>query len=352
MPSSWELTARVDRASRALARLDGEATRIPNRGLVIRPLVTREAVESARLEGTHTIAARVLLQESGGSVGDPFEAQSNLEVINYLRALEDGRAWIADARPVGTQFIRALHATLLAGTRGAARGPGTFRSKQVAIGSEGDSLGTARFVPPPPEHVQPAIDDLVRFMTDPTPYPPLVAAGIVHYQFEAIHPFEDGNGRLGRLMIPLQLAVSGALVEPVLYLSPYFESRRSDYLEKLKRVSTHGEWQPWLEYFLDAVSAQADDARARSERVLALQEDYQQRARKSGRSSVLGIASDIAMARVVVTVRAVQNEARCDYKTARSALVRLEELGIVEPLGRSHPQRWWAREMVELVYEP
>jgi Fic family protein len=182
LTSTWPLAEKVDQAGRALARLDGQASRIPNKNFVIRPLVTREAMESARLEGTHTVVARVLLQEAVGPVDDPYESQSNQEVINYLGALADGQQWIAEGRPVTTQTIRGFHATLLNGTRGASKNPGQFRTTQVAIGTEGDDIESARFVPAPPEFVIDLMENWQAFLDKYSPYPPLIAAGIAHYQ--------------------------------------------------------------------------------------------------------------------------------------------------------------------------
>jgi Fic family protein len=189
---------------------------IQNKILIIRPLLTREAVESARLEGTHTHIVGVLRQEAGESPSDPIEASNNQEVINYLSATWHAESWLAEGRPLDLVLIRALHKDLLVGTRGEDKGPGRFRAGQVLIGAPGDTPERARFVPPPPQHVQPAVENLVAFLKNPAPYPALVAAAIAHYQFETIHPFEDGNGRLGRLLIPLQLTAAQAITQPLI----------------------------------------------------------------------------------------------------------------------------------------
>ena len=342
---TWELAASLERATRALSRLDGEALLIPNRPLVLRPLLTREAVESARLEGTHTHIAGVLLQEGAVPPSDPGEASNNQEVLNHLTASGDGERWIAEGRPINLMFLRSLHAVLLKG--GENRRPGEFRPGQVLIGAQGDSPERATFVPPP-EHVQAAIDDVLRYVKASTPHPPLIAAGVTHYQFETIHPFEDGNGRLGRLLIPLQLMAAGAISNPLIYLSPFFEARRDEYLQRLKAVSTNGAWIEWLLFFLDAVETQAIDAHARVERVLALQQRYRTIASQAS-SRVPLRAVDLIMERVIVTAPEVATFTACNYHTARGALDALTRMGIVEPLARSHPQRWWARELVSEI---
>jgi Fic family protein len=345
----WDLANRLNLAVASLAKLDGQASLIQNKILITRPLLTREAIESARLEGTHTLVASVLLQEAGGNPSDPAEARNNREVLNYLTASDVGERWLREGRPLNLVAIRGLHDMLLSGTRGEGSQPGQFRQNQVVIGAQGDDTSAARFVPPPPEQVQPAMDDLMAFLVKGSPYPPLITAGIAHYQFETIHPFEDGNGRLGRLLIPLQLMSIGAISQPLVYLSPYFEGRRDEYLRLLKNVSTDGNWHAWLNFFLDAVHSETEDARARVERVLALHEEYRERA-QTLRSKVPLTAVGLVMERVVVTVRQVARYVNCSYPTASSALTALGGLGIIEPVADTHPQQWIARELIESVY--
>jgi Fic family protein len=340
----------LDDASRALARLDGLAALIENKGLVTRPLLTREAMESARLEGTHTHIAGLLRQEAGDTPDDPTEMINNQEVINYSRASWRAEQWLAEGRPITAHLIRALHRELLVGTRGENRHPGDFRAIQVLIGAQGDTPEGARFVPPPPEYISPAMDNLMAFLEDSGPYPPLVAAGIAHYQFETIHPFEDGNGRLGRLLIPLHLAIAEASTQPIVYLSPYFESKRDQYLQLLKEVSTRNAWVTWLSFFLEAVRIQANDGRDRVERIQRLQQDYHGRAMKV-QSKIPALVVGFIMQRVIVTVREVAKYANCQYHTARAALETLQVMGIVEPVPDSQPQRWWATELIDEVYK-
>jgi Fic family protein len=348
--ASWELTRWLDQARASLATLDGKASLIQNRALVIRPLATREAMLSARLEGTHTHVTGVLLQEAAGPGSDLTEASNNQEVINYLLASELGQRWLAEGRPVNSFMLRSLHQVLLTRTRGERMNPGRLRTVQVLIGSPDDTPETARFVPPPPEHVQPAIEDLIRFVTENRTYPPLIAAGIAHYQFEVIHPFEDGNGRLGRLLIPLQLMAVKAIEYPLIYLSPFFEARRDVYLRRLKDVSTRGAWEEWLRFFLQAVHTQAIDALLRVTRILELHDAYRTRVSQL-RSRVPPIAVDLAMERTIVTVAELRDRANCDHKTAKSALDKLTELGIVKLMPPSHPQRWIAQELIDAVYD-
>lgn len=346
----WGLAADLDRAGRALAKLDGQASLIQNKALVIRPLATREAMLSARLEGTHTHVTDVLLQESAGPAKDPVEASNNQEVINYLRAASHGERWLAEGRPINSFLLRSLHEVLLFRTRGERMSPGSLRQRQVLIGTRDDSPETARFVPPPHEHVQPAIEDWIRFISSDQTYPPLIAAGIAHYQFETIHPFEDGNGRLGRLFIPLHLMSAGAVTHPLVYLSPFFEARRETYLDLLKAVSTQGAWIDWLRFFLQAVYTQAEDARLRVERILELHERYRLLASQQ-RSKGPILAVELVMESPVLTVADVSERTQYSYNAAKRTLETLTDLGIVRMMPPSHPQRWIAQELIDAVYE-
>jgi Fic family protein len=346
----WEFARELDRAGRSLAKLDGQASLIQNKALIIRPLATREAMLSARLEGTHTHVEGVLLQEVAGPARDPIEASNNQEVVNYLQASTQGERWLADGRPINSFLLRSLHEVLLRRTRGEKKSPGSFRQKQVLIGAHDDSPETARFVPPPPEQVPPAIENLVDFITVDKTYPPLIAAGIAHYQFETIHPFEDGNGRLGRLFIPLQLMATDAITYPLLYLSPFFEGRREEYLQRLKDVSIRGAWSEWLRFFLEAVYTQAEDARSRVERILALHDHYRVLASQQRSKGPL-VAVDLVMVLPLLTVADVQEQAQCSYHAAKRALDVLTDLGIVRLMPPSHPQRWIAQELIDAVYD-
>jgi Fic family protein len=347
---SWELAAALDRATRALATLDGQAQLIPNKALIVRPLLTREATLSAQLEGTHTQIAGVLLQGADVLPSDPSEELSNREVLNYLAASSQAERWLDEQRPISLTLLRGLHATLLTGTRGQRRRPGEFRPGQVVIGSQGSMPAQARFVPPHPEQVQPALDNLLRYIVDGVSHPPLIAAGIAHYQFETIHPFEDGNGRLGRLLILLHLLALGTVRTPLVYLSPYFEAHRDEYLQRLRDVSTDGSWVAWLLFFLNAVENQANDAYIRVERILALQQQYRAAALQIPSRVVLPTI-DFLMEHLIVTAPEVASHVGCTYATARSALDALVDVGITVRLSASHPQRWWAHDLVARMYE-
>jgi Fic family protein len=282
------------------------------------------------------------------------EEDSDLyEVLNYLRALDYGRQWVAEGRPLNLAFLRGLHAELMHGVRGQDRHPGAFRLTHVYIGDRLSGIEEARFVPPPPEQVPPLMEDLATFAARPTAtYGPLIDCGVIHYQFEAIHPFEDGNGRLGRLLIPLYLQAAGAMDRPALYLSSYFEARRETYISLLNIVSTRGAWKEWLLFFLDAVRSQAHDSRFRVQRTLDLQLRYRQLAQDVSSSRTALLAVDLIMDRIYVTVSALAKYAGATYPTARSAIDALVTAKILAPYGRVHgAQVWEARELLDQVYQ-
>lgn len=347
---SWDMMRANDQASRALGELSGQARIVANDSLILGPLLTREAIESNRIEGTHTVVGEVLLQRAAGPPRDHVRANENIEVLRYMETATSAAEAIAEGHPLNLYLVRSLHAQLLDDTRGASRHPGSLRTGYVFIGQDGDGLEGARFVPPPPEQVGPALDALMGFVQADPPLPPLVACALAHYQFETIHPFEDGNGRLGRLLIPVYLLAHGVIDRPLLYLSEYFEAHRDEYGARLKRVSTEGDWAGWAIFFLNAVFAQAVSARARADRVLELVADYRGRARAGTRTQTALAAIELIMERVYVSAPELATYAQRDYRTAKGALETLASLGIVAPVLDSYPQLWVAQELLDLIY--
>ena len=322
---------------------------MPNLALITRPFEWKEAIASNRIEGTYTEPMTVLLNDAGRVPTDPRSAADVEEVRRYFEAYGMGREMLAKGQPFSSFLVRALHEELLQGVRGAERNPGAVREVPIFIGDQGDGVSDARFVPPPPEHVGPLLDNWTAYMVEGARITPLIDAAIQHYQFEAIHPFEDGNGRLGRLLILLYFAREGLLERPVLYLSSYFEEHRDAYAALLKGVSTRGEWDAWVAFFLDAVESQARDASDRIEKVLALQDDFRDRV-KVLRSRAAMPAVDLVLERVVVTTRMLANYANVHFQTAQTALQELSRLGIVTPVDDSYPQAWASHELIEEVY--
>ncbi len=354
---SRDLMRAVERAGAAVGTLVGEAGVLALDGpisdrLITGPLVARDAVDSNRIEGTQTLVEDVLLQGRTGLAVDAVARDSQNEVLTAMAALRAGTAALADGQPFSSFLVRSLHRILIEGTRGSARHPGEFRTTQVAIGTAGEGLATASYVPAPPEHVAAAMEAMLRFATSQSELGPLVAAALLHYQFEAIHPFEDGNGRLGRLLVPLHLLAVGAIDRPVVYLSSALEAKRDEYITRLRRVSFHGEWDAWITFFLTAVEASSVDARERIRRVSDLRRRYREAVAGASRSKLPLLAVDIVMDAVYITAPELAAAlGAVDYKSARSALAVLAEAGVVTEIAESYPQRWVSRELLEAAYK-
>lgn len=344
---SNENLLRLADAEAALGRLAGAARLLPDPQLLVGPYLRREAVASTRIEGTQASLVEVFDAEAGDQA---FNADIE-EVVNYLQAMEAGLTRL-QTLPVSTRLVREMHAVILAGARGQERLPGELRRTQNWVGPPGATIETATFVPPPPEEVGPLLDDLERFVHDEPKAPPLVQAALLHYQFETIHPFLDGNGRLGRLLIVFFLVVRGRLTEPLLYLSPYFEKRRDRYYEALQLVREKGAFDIWLSLFLDAVTAQAADAVNRAERLTDLKERYRAIVREASRGSANQVV-DLAFEQPVLTANVVERRLGITRPAALAALRQLADLDILQPstAGPRGQFRWQARSILDLLTE-
>jgi Fic family protein len=266
----WDnsLTGTISAATLALGRLDGVARDLPNPHLLIRPFLSREAVLSSQIEGTQASIPDLLLFEIDEKVEQGVPDVR--EVVNYVRTLEFGLNR-RTSLPLSLRLIRDLHRVLMEGVRGKDRQPGEFRRSQVHIGPEGAGLENATFVPPPPAQLTRLLDQLEKFLHAPSDLPPVVRLALVHYQFEAIHPFLDGNGRVGRALITLMLCLDGILSLPMLYLSAYFHRTRQEYYQRLLDVSLKGCWTEWIGYFAQGVTSEAMDAVNRTQMLKKLQ---------------------------------------------------------------------------------
>lgn len=353
-----ELLIAVEEARAAVSELNGRGRLVRSLDLIVRPLARREAVLSSKLEGTQTEIRELILREASPEWDARHSAWEHLrqsedveEVLNYLATIQLAQAWLADGRSLELPMIKDLHARLLQGVRGQERVSGALRSRDVYIGTARGGMENARFVPPPPEQVEALLGGLVSFADGETTYGPLIDAAIAHYQFEAIHPFEDGNGRLGRLLIPLQLMQRGVLERPLVYLGSYFLDHDWQYRDGLLRVSTRGAWLEWVLLFLDAVRSAARDALRRVERFLELHDEYRERVAASPSKAPL-LALDFVMERVFVTVRDVEDATGTTYPTARVAIDALVEAGVLVPHARIRgSQVWRAEQLLREVYE-
>lgn len=346
-----DLIARKERADQALGRLDGITLLLPDPNLFLYQYVRKEALLSSQIEGTQSSLSDLLLFELDEAPGVPVDDVE--EVSNYIAALNHGLKRLReDDFPLSLRLIREMHALLLRGGRGVSKQPGEFRTGQVWIG--GNSPATAQFVPPPPDALPQALADLENFLHAPASHAsPLIKAALAHVQFETIHPFSDGNGRLGRLLIPLILCHDGVLREPSLYLSLYFKQRRSDYYQRLNAVRTHGDWEGWLRFFLDGVAETAQQAVDTAQRLLALL--AQDRARISAlgrRAGNVGLVFEQFARRIVLNVPQLQPHVALSAPTLRAAIDTLQEMGIVDELTGQQRHRVFAyRQYLDILSE-
>lgn len=343
-----ELVRALSDADRAIGRLSGEGRRPPNPYLLIRPFVRREAVLSSRIEGTQATLGEILAVEAGASVDrSPADLR---EVANYVVALEYGVERLGTL-PLSLRLIREIHAKLMAEVRGGQAMPGEFRHIQNWIGPPGSTALNATYVPPPPLEMMETLDALERFLHD-TSLPPLVHAALIHYQFEAIHPFLDGNGRVGRLLVILFLLDRKILPAPLLYLSAFFEATRRDYYDRLQGVTQSGDWNAWIEYFLNGVARQSEDVLSRASRINNLLDQW--------RLAVAGAASPTPADLVMLlgenpfwTVSGAAQRLGVAYTTAQRAVKKLVESAILTALSDAKRDRvYCARAILEILEEP
>ncbi len=333
-------------ASQALGELNGFGQMLPNPHLLIGPFIRREAVLSSRIEGTVTTLQQLLLFEASPSTQPP--APDAQEVINYVHAMEYGFTRLDDL-PVSLRLIREIHALLLRGVRGEVNKPGQFREIQNFIGRS-HRIADAVYVPPPVAAVQPALNELETFLHTPTDIPFLVQLALIHYQFEAIHPFEDGNGRVGRLLIALLLCERNYLARPLLYLSAYLERHRREYMDCLLRVSQEGAWTDWIDFFLEGVAEQSRDAIRRSRQLLALWQDYRDRMQAARASALTLQLIDLLFAAPAVTASYVQRQLEISQPGARYTIERLLQAGILqEATGQRRNRVYMAPEVFAIL---
>jgi Fic family protein len=310
--------------------LDGLASVLPDLALFLYAYVRKEAVLSSQIEGTQSSLSDLLLFENSEVPGVPLEDVQ--EVSNYVAALNHGMKRLREGFPLSLRLIREIHSVLLSHGRGSEKEPGEFRRSQNWIG--GTRPGNAAFVPPPPEVVTELMGQLELFLHEEhAGLPLLVKAGLAHVQFETIHPFLDGNGRLGRLLITFLLCAHGSLHEPILYLSLYFKTHRQAYYEHLMRVRSNGEWEAWLEFFLEGVKETSNQAVSAARRILALMSSDRKKIEGLGRpaASVLRV-HQYAQTRPIFSIAAAARTVEISFPTASSAVEHLQNVGIVREI--------------------
>ncbi len=339
------LTLALSRADAALSELAGLGRVLPNPHLLIAPYIRREAVLSSRIEGTRSSLSDILRDEAGAEV-PKGQAADLREVRNYVTALEYGIQRLKSL-PLSLRLVRELHARLMKGVRGAHAAAGEFRCAQNWIGPTGSTLATAAYVPPPPQEMQAALGEWEKFIHQHDAMPDLVQCALLHEQFEAIHPFLDGNGRVGRLLITLFLMERARLPQPLLYLSAYIEEHRRDYYELLQRVRTDCDWNAWLRFFLAGVETTAKDAVLRARRLTDLREKI--RARFVGKSKVQALLDQLFINPYISVARA-EKILGVSNPTARQAVVMLEKAGVLKEVsGRAWGKLYLAGAILEAV---
>lgn len=349
---SSELVSEISAASAALGELNGLATLMPNPRLLIAPYEKREALASSRIEGTRASLSEVFEAE----VSSEDATDDVKEVNRYLQATRKAMDLLRSL-PIVERMLKEVHRELLTGVRGEDRQPGVLRTSPVWIGSANDTPSTAPFVPPLPEHIGPLLSDWETFVNeDGRTLPAVVHAAMMHYQFETIHPFLDGNGRIGRLLINVLFKDRDVLRYPVLYLSHYFEEYREEYYSALQGVRERGDMETWLTFFCRAVTSQSTDAVKRSRALIELMQGYRSEAKKAPRSR-LGHLVDVIGENPYLTVKSVAGELDMTEQGARN-LLRMaegEEFGWVRSQGtrgRGGREHWVAHEFLAIVEAP
>jgi len=337
-------------ASTELGRLDGLGQLVNDPGMLIGPFLTREALASSRIEGTNASLSEVLQAEA--IHGTAPEREDVREVSNYLAATRLGMRLIEDL-PITQRMIKDLHARLLQGVRGEERMPGELRRSPVWVGGERDNPDTSRFVPPLPEHLGDLLDDWERYVNEPPPAPILVRCALMHYQFETIHPFLDGNGRIGRVLVGMMLARENALRQPLLYLSGYLESNRDEYYNRLQGVRERADINGYLMFFLQATSAAARDAGKRASLLVSLRERFYAQSRLD-RSRVTGLIP-LVFETPFLSTRRIESALRVTAQGARGLIHRAESYGWLKPagsIGRGGMSLFVCEPVLEIVEAP
>jgi Fic family protein len=352
LPPQIEWTPRLLRclsdADRLVGRLAGEGRALPNPHVLMRPFVRREAVLSSKIEGTQATLGELLAAEAGAVV--QRSPEDLREVGNYVVALEHGMALLKELPP-SLRVVREVHQKLMTGVRGGHARPGSFRAVQNWIGPAGCTPATATYVPPPPEEVEPCLAAWEKFLHESN-LPPLATVALAHYQFEAIHPFLDGNGRVGRLLITLFLIERRILPTPLLYLSAFFEASRREYYDGLRGVSERGAWADWLEYFFNGVARMSEDALGRAARINELLAHWQRKAAQEGTDASLR-ALDLLAANPFVTIKGVAEKLAVAFTTAQRAVQRLKALDVVKEVSEAKRDRvFCAKALLDILEEP
>jgi Fic family protein len=316
-----QLVPLIGQANAALARYDGLVAAIPNANVLLSPLTTQEAVLSSKIEGTNVTMGEVLEIEAGGDGEDVTQPKLDdaEEIRNYRHALSFA-AHALDERPLSQHLLREAHSLLMQGVRGRDKNPGAFRDEQNWIGPHGCTIDQANFVPIPQEHLLAGLDRWSAYVQSQDERDPLVQLAVIHVEFEALHPFKDGNGRLGRMVIPLFLHARGVLSGPNFYMSGYLEARREEYVESMRAVSSEGAWTEWCAFFLHGLIEQASENQEKAQAILDLHQRMQREVAERTRSQYSGLAVDFIFSRPIFSTTHFVDDSGIPRETAQRIL--------------------------------
>ncbi len=343
-----QVVSALSRADFLLGKLAREGSKLPNPHLLMRLFITREAVLSSKIEGTHATISEILAHNAGVQVKqNPDDLQ---EVQNYITALDYSLKRL-DELPLSLRLIKEIHDHLMQGVRGSHATPGEFRRSQNWIGSPGCTINTAKIVPPPVDYLMDCLGELEKFLHD-RQLPALIHIALCHYQFEAIHPFLDGNGRVGRLLIMLLLIERKMLPSPLLYLSAFFEATRDEYYKQLYSLSSKGTWNDWLIYFLNGVAVQSEDVLSRAERINELLNNWKIQVASSGSHVPVAIVEHLAV-NPYLTIKQIAAELDIAYSTAQSGVQILEAAQIIKQVNDNKRDKvYCATDILSILEEP
>ena len=345
-----ELIHLLSNADRALGRLDGSTSILPNPDLFVAMYVRQEAVLSSQIEGTQSTLEDVLQFEidvKGQEIPTDVE-----EVVNYVRAMNHGLERLKTF-PLSLRLIREIHAYLVKGVRGGNRTPGEFRTSQNWIGEVGCNLATASFIPPPVPQMHQALNNLETFLHDKASFPVLILCGLAHAQFETIHPFLDGNGRIGRLLITFLLCERGVLQRPLLYLSHYLKAHRMEYYDRLMAIRTNGDWEGWLKFFLRGICEVSESATTTARSILNLRETHREIIGQKISSSNYGLRLlDFLFEQPIINIKLAEEHLQCVYATASKAIEQLVELGLLREITGGQRNKLYRYEPYLILFQP
>jgi Fic family protein len=345
---STELIGILSEADRAIGALKSLSKLIPNPNLLVAPYVRKEAVQSSRIEGTQASLSDIFYYEA---LKEKPQHADVLEVLNYVRAMNYGLSRLKEL-PLSLRLIKEIHRKLMEGVRGERLKPGEFRLTQNWIGPPGCSLSDADYIPPPVPEMNEALGQWENFLHSGDSIVPLIKCALMHYQFEAIHPFLDGNGRVGRLLITFYLYERGFLEYPILYLSDFFERYRQEYYDLLLGVSQKGNWDAWLKYFIRGVAEQSKAAEETGHKILDLQKDYRQQLQKESVTAPVFNLLDMLFINPFISLPGVSDHLKITWPTAKASVERLMNMGILKEVsGRKRNRIYCAKKLFNILAE-